>query len=110
MAGLPQACRALPSRPNRTDDLRREPLEGRKPTLENLGQGWGIRFIEHMDDDGKALATEPGSRSGCRTACLCQTSLDRDRRRRLIGSGLDYLRCRQGFYSINLAFRAASLA
>jgi ATP dependent DNA ligase domain len=37
------------------DDLRRDPLEGRKATLEMiLGKaGGGIRFNEHMDGDGE---------------------------------------------------------
>jgi hypothetical protein len=39
------------------DDLRRDPLEGRKATLEMiLGKaGSGIRFNEHMDGDGDTV-------------------------------------------------------
>ena len=38
------------------DDLRRDPLEGRKATLEMIlaKAGEGIRFNEHMDGDGEA--------------------------------------------------------
>src|SRR5262245_50855409 len=37
------------------DDLRRDPLEGRKATLEKMmaNAGHGIRFNEHMDGDGE---------------------------------------------------------
>jgi len=39
------------------DDLRRDPLEGRKATLEMIltKAGLGIRFNEHMDGDGEAV-------------------------------------------------------
>ena len=38
------------------DDLRRDPLEGRKATLEMVlaKAGAGIRFNEHMEGDGPA--------------------------------------------------------
>ena len=39
------------------DDLRRDPLEGRKATLEMIlaKAGLGIRFNEHMEDDGETV-------------------------------------------------------
>jgi bifunctional non-homologous end joining protein LigD len=39
------------------DDLRRDPLEGRKAALEMLSAkaGSGIRFNEHMEDDGETV-------------------------------------------------------
>jgi bifunctional non-homologous end joining protein LigD len=39
------------------DDLRRDPLEGRKATLEIIltKAGLGIRFNEHMDGDGEIV-------------------------------------------------------
>jgi bifunctional non-homologous end joining protein LigD len=39
------------------DDLRRDPLEGRKATLEMIlaKAGPGIRFNEHMDGDGDRI-------------------------------------------------------
>jgi ATP-dependent DNA ligase len=37
------------------DDLRRDPLEGRKATLEMILAKAGIRFNEHMDGDGETL-------------------------------------------------------
>jgi bifunctional non-homologous end joining protein LigD len=39
------------------DDLRRDPLEGRKATLEMMlaKAGTGIRFNEHMDGDGETV-------------------------------------------------------
>jgi bifunctional non-homologous end joining protein LigD len=39
------------------DDLRREPLEGRKATLEMMlaKAGPGIRFNEHMEGDGETV-------------------------------------------------------
>jgi bifunctional non-homologous end joining protein LigD len=39
------------------DDLRRDPLEGRKATLEMMlaKSGPGIRFNEHMEGDGETV-------------------------------------------------------
>jgi bifunctional non-homologous end joining protein LigD len=39
------------------DDVRRQPLEGRKATLEMIlaKAGLGIRFNEHMDGDGETV-------------------------------------------------------
>ncbi len=39
------------------DDLRRDPLEGRKATLEMIlaKAGWGIRYNEHMEGDGEVV-------------------------------------------------------
>src|ERR1700676_5388879 len=39
------------------DDLRREPLEKRKGTLEKLlaNSGWGMRFVEHMEGEGPII-------------------------------------------------------
>jgi bifunctional non-homologous end joining protein LigD len=43
------------------DDLRRDPLEGRKTTLEMMlaKAGWGIRCNEHMEGDGEAVFRHP---------------------------------------------------
>jgi bifunctional non-homologous end joining protein LigD len=45
------------------DDLRRDPLEGRKATLEIIltKAGLGIRFNEHMDGDGESYFGTPAS-------------------------------------------------
>jgi bifunctional non-homologous end joining protein LigD len=42
-------------------DLRRDPLEGRKTTLEMMlaKAGWGIRCNEHMEGDGEAVFRHP---------------------------------------------------
>jgi bifunctional non-homologous end joining protein LigD len=39
------------------DDLRRDPLEGRKATLETIlaKAGLGVRFNEHMEGDGETV-------------------------------------------------------